>query len=91
MHNTRIAIDHILIRSQGIAPQVVRDAIDGLGEALLTELAQHQEFIRSGQIHDLNLSHLTVPHAPDASQLEHTIAQTITKAIAPNTKDTNGR
>jgi hypothetical protein len=90
MHNIRISIDRILIRSQGIAPQVARDAIAGLGEALLTELAQHQELLRSGQIHDLNLDHLTVTHAPNASQLRHTIAQSITQAIATNTKDTNG-
>jgi hypothetical protein len=85
MSNTQIKIDRISIQSQGIAPPMAQAAVQGLGQELLTGLAQQRDALKQGQsiqMGDLNLGRIRVTNGQDARQLRDAIAASVLGAIA---------
>jgi hypothetical protein len=85
---SEISIDHIALRSQGISPQVARAAVDGLGQEVMSSLAQ-QGLVRPGQtiqLDNLNLGTLSLKRVGDANELRREIARVLTNAIAKRVK-----
>ena len=84
MNQNEILIDQIALHSRGIPEQVARAAVDGLGQEVMSSLAQ-QGLVQSGaaiQLGDLNLGTLNLQRVEDANQLRREIACCLTKAIA---------
>jgi|GEM_PF-1979563 len=80
----QITINHIALHSRGISPQVSRAAVDGLGEEVMSSLAQ-QGLVQPGQtiqLGNLNLGTLKVKRVGDANELRREIARVLTNAIA---------
>lgn len=85
MSNHQIKIDRISIHTQGVAPPVAQSAVQGLGQELLTGLAQQRDALgvrQRIQIDDLNLERLRVSNTQDANQLRQAIAASVLRAIA---------
>ncbi len=84
MNQNKILIDHIALHSRGIPEQVTRAAVDGLGQEMMSSLAQ-QGLVQSGQaiqLGDLNLGTLNLKRVGDANELRREIARVLTNAIA---------
>ena len=84
MDQNKISIDRIALNSRGIAPQVARGAVDGLGQEVMNNSVQ-QDLFKSGQtiqLGDLNLGTLSLQRMGNAQELRREIARVITNAIA---------
>ena len=80
----QITINHLALQSRGIPPQVARAAVDGLGQEVMSSLAQ-QGLVQPGQtiqLGDLNLGTLNLKRVRDANELRREIARVLTNAIA---------
>ncbi len=84
MDKQEISINHIALHSRGIPTQVTCAAVDGLGQEVMSSLAQ-QGLVQSGQtiqLGDLNLGTLSLQRVGDANELRREIARMITQEIA---------
>ncbi len=84
MDKNEISINQIALKNRGISPQVSRAAVDGLGQEVMSNLAQ-QGLVKSGQtiqLGDLNLGTLSLKRVGNAKELRREIARMITQEIA---------
>ena len=82
-----IQIDRLNIQGQGIPPPVAQSAVRGLGQELLTGLAQQNwSSKQSMSIKELQLGSLSIDNPLDAEGLRQAIAQAIIRAIAQKTE-----
>lgn len=94
MSNHQIKIDRISIRSQGVAAPIAQSAVQGLGQELLTGLAQQRDSLGARQriqIDNLNLGTLQVSNPQDTNQLRQAIAASVLRAITANLKTSDRR
>ena len=84
MDKNEISINQIALKNRGISPQVSSAAVDGLGQEVMSNLAQ-QGLVKSGQtiqLGDLNLGTLSLKRVGNAKELRREIARMITQEIA---------
>jgi len=83
MDKNEISINKIALRSQGIPPKVAHEAVNGLGQELITNLAQ-QSLVQPGQriqLGDLNLGTISLPPVGEAKELRREVVRVLTNEI----------
>jgi len=83
MDKNEISINQIALRSQGLPPKIARGAVDGLGQELITNLAQ-RGLVQPGQriqLGDLNLGTISLPRGGEAKELRREIVRVLTNEI----------
>jgi hypothetical protein len=83
MSKRSIEIDHVQIRLKGVAPELARAAMGGLGSELLTQLARQQGEgrARTGNIEHVHSGSVRLTSGASASELRSTIAGRIAVSI----------